>query len=81
MKELVRVLDVLLVALTVFVAVSAIAVPAYGYADPGSGLLMIQIFTSMFAGALFMIRRRLHRIFEFLASTGGRHKRKSGVEG
>jgi hypothetical protein len=77
MKKLVRALDLLLATLFVVAAVSAIATPAYGYADPGTGLLMIQIFTSMFAGALFMVRRRLHRLFEFLAGTGERHKRKS----
>ena len=81
MKKLVRAFEALLATLMVFAAVSAIATPAYAYADPGTGLLMIQIFTSMFAGALYMVRRRLHRIFDFFASTCGRHKRRSGIEG
>lgn len=33
--------------------------PAYGYVDPGSGLLACQSIGAMFAGVLFYVRRRL----------------------
>jgi len=33
--------------------------PAYGYIDPGSGLLVCQSIGAMFAGVLFYARRRL----------------------
>ncbi|HVT97662.1 MAG TPA: hypothetical protein VHE33_09155 [Acidobacteriaceae bacterium] len=47
-------LAVLLVALTK---------PAYGYVDPGSGLLAVQVGGSMLAGALFVLRSKLRRLF------------------
>jgi hypothetical protein len=47
-------LAVLLVALTK---------PAYGYIDPGSGLLAVQVGGSMLAGALFVLRSKLRRLF------------------
>jgi hypothetical protein len=41
----------------------AFAKPAYGYVDPGSGLLVIQVGGSMLAGALFIVRSKLRRLF------------------
>ena len=41
----------------------AFARPAYAYADPGTGLLMVQIGGSMLAGACLFIRHKLRRIF------------------
>ena len=47
--------------------VAALAVafqrPAYAYADPGSGLLFLQVAGSMLAGALFIVRSKLRKIF------------------
>lgn len=40
----------------------ALTRPAYGYVDPGSGLLTIQIGGSMLAGALFMFRSKVRRL-------------------
>jgi hypothetical protein len=37
--------------------------PAYAYADPGSGLLLLQIAGSMAAGALFIVRSKLRKLF------------------
>ncbi len=36
--------------------------PAFGYVDPGSGLLVVQSIGALFAGALFYVRRRF-RLF------------------
>lgn len=45
------------------VLLAAFAKPAYGYVDPGSGLLAVQIGGSMLAGALFVVRSKLRRLF------------------
>jgi hypothetical protein len=53
-------------SLKVFLMVAlfcAFTQPAYAYADPGSGLLAIQIIGSTFAGLIFLIRVRLRRLF------------------
>ena len=46
----------------------AFARPAYAYADPGSGLLMVQIGGSMVAGVLFYIRHKVRRLFGLRSS-------------
>ncbi|HLJ78262.1 MAG TPA: hypothetical protein VKT75_12650 [Acidobacteriaceae bacterium] len=48
----------------------AFARPAYAYADPGTGLLMVQIGGSMLAGACLFIRHKLRRIFGIGAKSG-----------
>jgi hypothetical protein len=56
-------------ALAVFASVellvllAALAKPAYGYVDPGSGLLAVQVGGSMLAGGLFILRSKLRRLF------------------
>ena len=40
----------------------AVEKPAYGYVDPGSGLLMFQIGGSMIAGALFCLRSKFRKL-------------------
>ncbi len=42
---------------------SALEQPARAYADPGSGLLLYQIGSSMVAGALFFLRSRIRKLF------------------
>jgi hypothetical protein len=37
--------------------------PAHAYVDPGSGLLFFQVAGSMLAGALFVLRTRIRRLF------------------
>jgi hypothetical protein len=37
--------------------------PAYAYVDPGSGYLLLQVLGSMLAGAAFIVRHRLRRMF------------------
>ena len=43
-----------------FALLCALSKPAYGYVDPGSGLFAVQIISTTFVGALFMLRRRLN---------------------
>lgn len=69
-----RVPRLLLIVLGVFQVVAlffAAEKPAYAYADPGSGLLLIQIVSSTVAGALFILRARLRKLF-------GLNKEKTG---
>jgi hypothetical protein len=44
----------------------ALAKPAYGYVDPGSGLLAVQVGGSMLAGGLFILRSKIRKIFRRL---------------
>lgn len=48
----------------------AFARPAYAYADPGTGLLMVQIGGSMLAGACLFIRHKLRRLFGVRSQSG-----------
>lgn len=52
-----------LTSLELVVLLAALAKPAYGYVDPGSGLLAVQVGGSMLAGALFIVRSKLRRLF------------------
>lgn len=47
-----------------FIVLVATAKPAYGYVDPGSGLLLLQIVGSTFAGMTFLLRKNIRRLFE-----------------
>lgn len=44
------------------VLLAALAKPAYGYVDPGSGLLAVQVGGSMLAGGLFILRSKIRRL-------------------
>jgi hypothetical protein len=37
--------------------------PAHAYVDPGSGLLFLQVGGSMLAGALFVLRSKIRKLF------------------
>jgi hypothetical protein len=58
-----RIVLVLLAVAQVAALAVAFQRPAYAYADPGSGLLFLQVAGSMLAGALFIVRSKLRRIF------------------
>ena len=47
----------------VIVFLIAAAKPANAYVDPGSGLLFLQIGGSMLAGALFVLRAKIRKLF------------------
>jgi hypothetical protein len=50
-------------ALQVFGLLAVLTKPAHAYVDPGSGLLFFQVAGSMLAGALFVLRSKLRKIF------------------
>jgi hypothetical protein len=54
---------VLLAVAQVIALAIAFQRPAYAYADPGSGLLFLQVAGSMLAGALFIVRSKLRKLF------------------
>lgn len=51
------------VSMELVVLLAALTKPAYGYVDPGSGLLAVQLGGSMLAGGLFVLRSKLRRLF------------------
>jgi hypothetical protein len=50
------------------VLLAALAKPAYGYVDPGSGLLAVQVGGSMLAGGLFVLRSKLRKLLRLSPS-------------
>ena len=63
MRNLSRIVLILLAVAQVAALAFAFQRPAYAYADPGSGLLFLQVAGSMAAGALFIVRSKLRRFF------------------
>lgn len=51
----------LITGVELLVLLAALTRPAYGYVDPGSGLLAIQVGGSMLAGGLFMVRSKIRK--------------------
>jgi hypothetical protein len=64
-----RTLLVLLAGAQFITLAVAFQKPAYAYADPGSGLLFLQVAGSMAAGALFIVRSKLRKLFHL-----GKHR-------
>lgn len=52
-----------LASVQLLVLLAALSKPAYGYVDPGSGLLAVQVGGSMLAGGLFILRSKIRRLF------------------
>ena len=52
-----------LASIELLVLLAAFAKPAYGYVDPGSGLLAFQVGGSMLAGGLFILRSKIRKLF------------------
>lgn len=46
-----------------FFVLTAIEKPAYGYVDPGSGILLMQFLGSFMTGGIFILRKRLKTLF------------------
>lgn len=63
MRHLFRTLLILLAVVQFVTLAIAFQKPAYAYADPGSGLLFLQVAGSMVAGALFIVRSKLRKLF------------------
>jgi hypothetical protein len=75
-RHLSRTLLILLAIAQVVSLAIAFQKPAYAYADPGSGLLFLQVAGSMVAGALFIVRSKLRKLFH----RGKDHIEESVVE-
>lgn len=52
-----------LATIELLVLLAAFTKPAYGYVDPGSGLLAFQVGGSMLAGGLFILRSKIRKLF------------------
>ena len=63
MRSFSRTLLILLAVAQFITLAVAFQKPAYAYADPGSGLLFLQVAGSMAAGALFIVRSKLRKLF------------------
>lgn len=48
---------------------AAFTKPAYGYVDPGSGLLAVQVGGSMLAGGLFILRTKIRKLLRMTPKT------------
>ncbi len=48
-----------------FILFNSTAEPAHAYIDPGSGLLVLQILGTTFAGMMFVLRKKIRNLFEF----------------
>lgn len=62
MRKSRKYLCVIFGAVELIVLLTALTRPAYGYVDPGSGLLAIQVGGSMLAGGLFMLRSKIRKL-------------------
>jgi hypothetical protein len=58
-----RLASVALSVLICFSLVIATARPAFGYVDPGSGLLALQSAASVVAASAYFLRRRIRALF------------------
>ncbi len=67
MRKLYATLSLILLVSEILAIICAVEKPAYGYVDPGSGLLAFQILCTTFAGMIFVLRRRLRSIFDYIA--------------
>ncbi len=76
MRHFYRTLLVLLTVAQFIALAAAFQKPAYAYADPGSGLLFLQVAGSMLAGALFIVRSKLSKLFRL----GKNHVEEPAVE-
>ncbi|HEY1499159.1 MAG TPA: hypothetical protein VGF88_06255 [Acidobacteriaceae bacterium] len=68
---------VALASVELVILLAALAKPAYGYVDPGSGLLAVQVGGSMLAGALFILRSKLRRLFRLSSNNENPETEKS----
>lgn len=69
MRNLRRFLFAAFAAIELLVLLVALAKPAYGYVDPGSGLLAVQVGGSMLAGALFVLRSKIRKLLRMSPPT------------
>ena len=58
-----RIVSLSLAVFTLFFTLVATSKNAFGYVDPGSGLLALQTFASVMAACGFFLRKRLKGLF------------------
>jgi len=63
LRKLYAALSCSLMVVEMLAVLCALARPAYAYVDPGAGILALQLISTTFAGVVFMIRKRIHRLF------------------
>jgi hypothetical protein len=68
------VMEAAMVAFCLVLGLSTSARPLYAYADPGTGLMAIQIFGATFAGFLFLIRKRLFDLIARIRNVARRRR-------
>jgi hypothetical protein len=64
--------EVALVAFCLALWLGTSTKPLYAYADPGTGLMAIQILGATFAGFLFLIRKRILELFARIRKMTGK---------
>jgi hypothetical protein len=69
MRKLANTAEVAFAAFCLVIALATSARPLYAYADPGTGLMAIQIVGATFAGFLFFIRKQVFGLFSRLRKT------------
>lgn len=74
-----RPLIAVLASIEVVVLLAALARPAWGYVDPGSGLLAMQVGGSMLAGGLFILRSKIRKLFGLSAVAKDEAQTPSGT--
>lgn len=78
-KPLFSVLALALLVIQVLAILCALAKPAYAYVDPGSGLLAFQMFSTTFAGVIFMVRKRLRTFLKTAFLTKSSDAKKPAI--
>jgi hypothetical protein len=70
--------DAILITVCVALCLGASAKPAYAYADPGSGLMAIQILGSTLAGFIFLTRKRILALIARIRKAFGKRQSVDG---
>jgi hypothetical protein len=66
-----RIYHLALTVCLVFAVACAFERPAYGYVDPGSGILACQAISAMFAGVIYYFRRRVMSVMRLFRGPRG----------
>jgi hypothetical protein len=75
MRRNCKIAEVTLVTLSLVLWLCTSAKPLYAYADPGTGLMAIQILGATIAGFLFFIRKRIVELFARIRKMTGKGRR------
>jgi hypothetical protein len=64
MTRMIRLIYVVLTISQCLLFLAAFEKPAYGYIDPGSGILLVQVLSSALGGVIFFLRKRLRHYLQ-----------------